>query len=68
MDAANKKKIARASHVLQEVADTLESKFPDEFEEYGQRLFALADEIEAFLEEIEDNEPDEEEEGSHDEE
>jgi hypothetical protein len=68
MDAANKKKISRASQLLQEVADTLETGSSDEFEEFGQRLFGIADEIEDLLIEIEDHEPDEAEEAGPDDE
>ena len=56
MNSSNKKKMSNASHILQEIADYLEEKSPDEFELYGERLFDLSDEIESLLEEIEDNE------------
>ncbi|WP_075353947.1 hypothetical protein [Desulfovibrio sp. DV] len=56
MNASTKKKISKASTILQEVADYLEDKSAEEFELYGQRLFDLADEIETLLNEIEDNE------------
>jgi hypothetical protein len=57
MDNAYKKKLTRASVIIQEVADGLESKHPEDFDLYGQRLFDLADEVEAILNEIEENEP-----------
>ena len=56
MNASTKKKISKASTILQEVADYLEDKSSEEFELYGQRLYDLADEIETLLNEIEDNE------------
>ena len=58
MNSSTKKKITKASTILQEVADYLEDKSSEEFELYGQRLFDLADEIETLLAEIEDNETD----------
>ncbi len=61
MNSSNKKKMSRSSIILQEVADHLEEKSPDEFELYGQRLYDLADEIETLLAEIEDNESDDDE-------
>jgi len=56
MNTSTKKKISKASTILQEVADYLEDKSAEEYELYGQRLFDLADEIETLLNEIEDNE------------
>jgi len=61
MNSSNKKKMSKSSIVLQEVADYLEEKSPDEFELYGQRLYDLADEIDALLTEIEENESEDEE-------
>lgn len=61
MNSSNKKRMTKASNTLQEIADYLEEKSPDEFESYGQRLYDLADEIETLLTEIEENESDDDE-------
>lgn len=61
MNSSNKKRMTKSSTILQEVADYLEEKSPDEFELYGQRLYDLAEEIETLLAEIEENESDDDE-------
>ncbi|WP_043634521.1 hypothetical protein [Desulfovibrio sp. TomC] len=65
MNSSTKKKISKASTILQEVADYLEDKSAEDFELYGQRLFDLADEIETLLGEVDDNESNTDDEDDH---